>query len=221
MLTSLTDSELSSKLRLAIRRLLPDGLRRFVQGYREIRSGYRRSYLKIRLRSLFGSQTRSFRLAAHGLHSVLFVCSGNIIRSPMAEALLKKYLSKDGVNAIVVSSAGLHAPLSQGPDPRAVVAAKMYGVCLEGHRTRPVTPEQVDAADAIFVMDYGNGAELLGRYVHARRKMHMLCAFAEQEFSGPAEIRDPFSGDAADVDQCYALIERCTRNVASILKRRA
>jgi protein-tyrosine phosphatase len=214
------DSQLSSKPRPALKRFLPDGLRRLVRGYRETRPEYRWAYLRLLLRSLFGSQTRSFCLAAPGVHCVLFVCSGNIIRSPMAEVLLKEYLSKKGVSAVAVSSAGLQFSSPKGPDPRAALAAKEHGVSLDEHRARPITPEQVAAADAIFVMDYANGAELLSRYHQARRKVHMLGAFAEGRASSLAEIRDPFSGDAADVRRCYELIACCTRNVASILARR-
>jgi protein-tyrosine-phosphatase len=137
----------------------------------------------------------------------------------MAEVLLKKYLATEGVSTVAVNSAGLGASGGKGADPRAVIVARELGVSLDGHSARPVTPELVAAADALFVMDFGNGAELLGRFPQARRKMHMLGAFAGGESSSAVEIRDPFGGDTNDVRRCYEVLDRCTRSVASILAR--
>jgi protein-tyrosine-phosphatase len=176
--------------------------------------------MKLRVLGLFGARTRSFRNAAAGTRSILFVCRGNIIRSPMAAALLRKHLRNAGFNAISVSSAGLQANPVCRADDRAVILASEFGVCLDEHRARPLTPEQVATADAIFVMDYGNGAELLSRYPPARRKVHMLGAFAGGRTSNSTEIVDPFSGEMADVRRCCEKLEVCTRNLASMLVTR-
>ncbi|MBK9179283.1 MAG: low molecular weight phosphatase family protein [Acidimicrobiales bacterium] len=81
---------------------------------------------------------------------MLLVCTGNVCRSPMAEALLRSRLDRRGA-AATVRSAGTAATL--GPaDPRAVAALATRGIDLSGHVSRPLTPELVNGADLLLAM---------------------------------------------------------------------
>ena len=83
---------------------------------------------------------------------VLFVCTGNICRSPLAEAYLKKLLHKGGPPNVRVSSAGIYAIPGNTTPPEGIETAAQIGLDLDSHRARPLTPETVDQADLIVVM---------------------------------------------------------------------
>ena len=84
--------------------------------------------------------------------NILFVCTGNINRSPMAEGLLRKFLSREGRKDIQVQSAGTHAFVGSPSPPEAIKVAEIAGVDLGRHRSRPLSRELVDWADRIVIM---------------------------------------------------------------------
>ena len=182
-----------------VKRIVPEPFALFFRDYRNLHPQYRLTYLKVRRVGLLGLRSHSHPFTPAGVRSILFVCKGNVIRSPMAAALLKKHLQDAGRETLHISSAGLHATAMSGADHRAVIISREYGVCLDEHRARPLTPEQVAEADAIFVMDYRNEAELLGRSPGAKRKFYRLCEFAEGLIPNLAEIQYPFGGNASDI----------------------
>ena len=84
--------------------------------------------------------------------SILFICSGNTCRSPMAEAIAKSWLSKTfNTNQIKVSSAGTHAKLNSPVSPEAVIALAKHNIPHEGKSQR-LTAELIKEHDIIFVM---------------------------------------------------------------------
>ena len=91
---------------------------------------------------------------------ILFVCTGNTCRSPLAAALARAY----GVDA---QSAGLSAYPGDPASSQAARVARLYGADLSGHRARQVTREMVDQADAIFVMTPGHRAALCALFPQA------------------------------------------------------
>src|SRR3989442_12759849 len=100
------------------------------------------------------------RLARRGLPaSILFVCHGNICRSPLAAALLRRALSQKKVG---VASAGFMGPGRPAP-PEAVAAAAHYGVDLSAHRSQLLTADRARGADLIVVMDPSQRRGLLCR----------------------------------------------------------
>jgi protein-tyrosine phosphatase len=151
---------------------------------------------------------------------IVFVCSGNIIRSPLAEALLRRHLAHAGHRTTRVSSAGLHATLGRPADPRAQDAARERGVALDGHAAQPFTRDLIDGAAAIFVMDFRNEAELLTRHPGAAGKVLLLGALAPDETGGPS-IPDPYALDAAAVRAASERIDAATRSLAATLTARS
>ncbi|HJU27846.1 MAG TPA: ATP-grasp domain-containing protein, partial [Candidatus Binataceae bacterium] len=109
--------------------------------------GMRDSAELLRLRALraIGRGRDSPRMDLAGIRSVLFICHGNIIRSPMAEALLRKYLANGmGRSLLDISSAGLIAHPDQCADDRAKLVAMEFGVSLDDHKPRQLTREMLD-----------------------------------------------------------------------------
>lgn len=127
-----------------------------------------------------------------GANCILVICSGNVIRSPFAAALLANLISQHSVR---VASAGLDTRPGRPADPRAVMKAKQFGVDLTCHTSTPVTPELVEEAEVIFAMEVWQILELKNRFDQARRKTFLLTSLSPL---ASRDIPDPmFKGDAA------------------------
>jgi len=131
--------------------------------------------------------TAHARAALRRADAVLFVCLGNICRSPLAEHYARRVLPA----AIKVRSSGLYPrPNRPSPEP-AIVAARELGIDLSNHRADVLTEETVSGTDVIFSFDDSVHQEIRRRFPSARRKLHR---FALLSNDGPLEIPDPFGG---------------------------
>ena len=176
-----------------------------------------RIYAGMRLRDKLGMRTENQRLAPPSTRSFVFVCFGNIMRSAMAECLMRKALSEAGVNdsKVRIASAGLHARPGREAHPWAQEAALGLGISLSHHRAKPLKPEMVEQADAVFAMDFQNKAELLTLYPEARGKIYMLSAYAEGDWRD-REIPDPYLGDVEVTKYCGRQLQICIRNLIAL-----
>jgi protein-tyrosine phosphatase len=139
--------------------------------------------------------------------SVLFVCFGNIMRSPMCEALLNRAVHST-FPQMCVSSAGLSAVTGREAHPWAITAAHELGISLENHRARLLTSEIVDHSDLILAMDYDNYARLVSRFPDARKKVYMLGSYQGMD-SRKVEIRDPYYQGADATGHCFRILANC------------
>lgn len=116
-------------------------------------------------------------------------------------------------SVITVTSAGLHAVLGRAAHPLAVVAAREFGISLDDHRARLLTPEMVEQASVIFTMDYQNQVELVSLYPGAKHKTFLLSAYAGKSHNS-AEIVDPYNLGEAATRHCYQTLVTCIENLA-------
>lgn len=126
---------------------------------------------------------------------VLFVCMGNICRSPTAEGVVRKIIENKGLEEIIkVDSAGTHGyHIGEPPDPRTREAALRRGVDLSGLRARKVVPEDFERFDLLLAMDRDNLALLMrGSRPEHHAKLGLFMRYASR-FDAD-EMPDPYYG---------------------------
>jgi protein-tyrosine-phosphatase/predicted ATP-grasp superfamily ATP-dependent carboligase len=147
------------------------------------------------------AQAARARAALGKAQRILFVCKGNICRSPFAEAWARRLVG-DGAD---VSSAGYHPKRNRPCPVEGVDAAAEMGIDLGAHRSRIVDEAMVRAADVVFTFDQENRRTVLGRFPFARGRTFWIGALAEE---GAVEIGDPYGGTVDDFRRTYDAIRR-------------
>jgi protein-tyrosine-phosphatase len=138
--------------------------------------------------------------------SVLFVCTGNTCRSPLAEVLCRKMLAERlgiaesdlAARGYTVRSAGIAAFPGDAASPEAVAIAAQFGADLSAHRSRPVNPELLATSTDVLAMTSGHLAVLMARYPSDGPEPTLL--------AGSHDVPDPIGGTRDDYEHCAALI---------------
>src|SRR5271155_664854 len=142
---------------------------------------------------------------------VLFVCLGNICRSPTAEGVMRSLVEEAGLQGTIeLDSAGTGAwHVGSPPDQRAVAAARARGIALDGY-ARQVTVDDVEDFDLVIAMDRANLRELrrLARGEQERAKIRLLREFdpASAGTEEP-EVPDPYYGAPGGFDEVLGLVD--------------
>jgi protein-tyrosine phosphatase len=150
--------------------------------------------------------------------SVLFVCMGNICRSPTAEGVFRHHVSGAGLEEhIHIDSAGTHAyHVGEPPDRRARAAAERRGISLEEIQARRVHPDDYERFSYIIAMDQDNLAILEEQSDGAHReKLRLFLEFS----SGPErEVPDPYYGGATGFERVLDLVDDASRGLLEELR---
>jgi len=148
--------------------------------------------------------------------AVLFVCMGNICRSPTAEGVFRHHAVAAGhADRLLIDSAGTHAyHVGEPPDRRAVAAAERRGVSLQDIYARRVSDEDFERFDHIIAMDEENLARLQEQAPRHQSKVRLFLEFSS---SGEREVPDPYYGGAAGFERVLDLVEDASRGLLETL----
>ncbi len=159
--------------------------------------------------------------------SILFVCAGNICRSPLAEGVMAHILQKRNVTDVRIDSAGTNGyHTGEEPDVRSIRVASRYGLDISNQRCRQLTGADFTRFDLILGMDRYNMRMIAGRRPdNATSRTGLFTQIAQGE---AVEIPDPWYGGIGDFEQVYRMVlaasialadqfwpERATRGQAS------
>jgi len=145
--------------------------------------------------------------------SVLFVCLGNICRSPLAEGVFAALLDEEGIGErFTVDSAGTGSwHVGDPADPRSAAVARAHGIELVG-RARRVTPTDLEEFDWVIAMDGSNLRSLEAMTGPATRaKLSLLREFDDE--ADDEDVPDPYYGGPSGFDVVYDIVDRSCRNL--------
>ena len=149
--------------------------------------------------------------------AILFVCLGNICRSPLAEGVFRTVAQErfldSGMTIDSAGTGGWHA--GSPPDPRSVAIARSYGIDISGQKARRISRQDFENFDLILGMDLSNVADLRAAAPTPRAdRIHLFHEFA----TGRAlEVPDPYCGGADGFDGVYRMIRDAAESLADRL----
>ena len=150
---------------------------------------------------------------------VLFICMGNICRSPTAEAVFRDIVRREGHGLdIRIDSAGTHAyHVGEPPDSRAIEAARRRGIAMQDLRARVVTRDDFLHFDLLLAMDEDNLAHLARLApVGQRDRIRLFLDYAPA--AGLREVPDPYYGGETGFEQVLDLVEEAARGLLVALR---
>lgn len=152
--------------------------------------------------------------------SILFVCLGNICRSPLAEGVFRAVLEENGaVEDFELDSAGTGAwHLGSAPDPRSIAIAAAHGIDISRQAARKVSAEDFERFDLILGMDISNVDDLRAAAPsEARERIHLFLDYAGAR---KPEVPDPYYGGAEGFADVYRMLREASESLAAKLGAR-
>lgn len=154
-------------------------------------------------------------------YSVLFVCMGNICRSPSAEGVMRKHVAElAGDLSVLIDSAGTHAYHSgEAPDARAVAAALRRGIDISQQVARRVMPEDFERFDIVLAMDEDNLALLQEiRPPDSKARLELMLTFSQS--GSDASVPDPYYGGSNGFEKVLDMLEDACAGLTEQLRQR-
>ena len=154
------------------------------------------------------------------MKSILFVCMGNICRSPTAEGVFRKLVSDAGRESeFEIDSAGTHAyHIGERPDERASAAALKRGVDLSTQKARRVSADDFHAFDYVIAMDSSNYEDLASKCpAEHEAKLRLFLEYAEDLEA--TEVPDPYYGGATGFERVLDLIEKASAGLLAEIRK--
>ena len=144
---------------------------------------------------------------------ILYVCTGNICRSPLGEGITRHLAKEQGLQ-VVTASAGTHGyHIGEPPDPRSVEVARQRGISLRGQTARKLKISDFREFDLILAMDAGHLDHL--KQLCPPDATAELALFMTQAEGLRTDVPDPYYGDMKDFEQVFDMVEAGVRKILS------
>jgi protein-tyrosine phosphatase len=157
--------------------------------------------------------------------SVVFVCKGNICRSPFSHHLAQKIM-ENGLNSkINIDSAGLEAKEHERSPENAIIAASDYGINLENHKPKRIDRNMFEGPSMVIAMETWHFQALKKRFPDRKDKIFLLPLFENNEHRKMGgfyryNIEDPYGKSIDEFKKCFRRIERCLEGLFDEIEKR-
>ncbi len=142
------------------------------------------------------------------MKKLLFVCTGNTCRSPMAEGIAQN-LAEKMEREISASSAGLAVGTENLANSNAILVAHEHGIDLSGHRARQITPQLLADSDVVLAMTRSHADTLCLAMPQYKEKIFTLAEYAGES----GDVRDPYGGDEFVYRVCFEQMQRLIQKI--------
>ena len=139
---------------------------------------------------------------------ILFICTANICRSPVAMGLLRRRLHEEGMAGWTVASAGTWAQLKRGAARNSIQVMEKQGIDIGEHQARLVTAEMLEEADLVLCMEQGHAEALRSEFPHTADKIYLLSEMVDRKYS----ISDPYGGPLPEYERMAADVGQIIEN---------
>lgn len=155
--------------------------------------------------------------------NILFVCTGNTCRSPMAEGIFKALLKDNNIDNINVSSAGISTFEGDSANEKAIYTLRNKGIDIKSHKSRQITKEIIENSDLILTMTKSHKGMILNALPEYLNKIFTIKEYVyinnNEELTGKnLDIADPYGLDYNIYEKCAAEIEENLKKIIEILK---
>jgi protein-tyrosine phosphatase len=151
------------------------------------------------------------------MKKILFVCMGNICRSPMAEGVVRHIFEQQNIEAELDSAGTIAFHSGESPDPRSQFELQKHGIDISNQRARQFRPADLEEFDLIYAMDHNNYQDILAQTpAHLKHKVDLFMNLAQPGENIP--VPDPYYGGDQGFSHVYEMINASANVLAKKLK---
>lgn len=150
---------------------------------------------------------------------IMFICTGNICRSAMAEGIMKKIVEDKNIDAKIYSC-GIYAETGDYATYNAIEAASQYDVDISSHRATNIRKSKIEEMDLILCATQSHKQSVIHLYPNLKEKVYTMKEYAKLDKNGQdLDIKDPWGYDINVYNNCAIEIEKCLQETIKRLKK--